>query len=76
MPEWVNRMLQSWLIREGVPWAIERGLEPSTWAGLGLMLATQLHLATTDSEMDAFIKLGLALTGLVAIVRKEGVNKS
>jgi hypothetical protein len=49
---------------------LERLSENSTWRGL-VMLATALGVQLDPSQANAIIALGLALVGLINVLRKQ-----
>jgi len=55
---------------ELLQWVIARGREPSTYAGLGMLLAS-LHVADASSWGRALTTFGLGFFGVVAMAMKE-----
>jgi len=51
-------------------WVIARGREPSTYAGLGIVLA-DLHIADAQSWAHVLAYTGLGLFGVLAMALKE-----
>ena len=54
-----------------VSWVGQRMREPSSYAGLGLILAA-LHVADASSLASSLTSIGLGVGGLVAILLPEG----
>lgn len=51
-------------------WIIDRGKEASTYAGLAGLLAA-IHMSVPDDLFKAVTALGIALSGLAAIILKD-----
>ena len=75
MSDWINSMIKGWVISNGIPWAIDRLNERTTWAGLAVWFSTAVHLVFTANEGNAFVNFGLACGGLIAVIYREGVKK-
>lgn len=50
-------------------WIKARAIEPSTWKGLGWLLVAAGVLPV--GSVEAVVSLGVALVGLVEVMRKE-----
>lgn len=55
---------------EFVNWAIARLKEPSTYAGLGVLLAAA-HISLSADMQSAIIGVCVALAGLASVLLKE-----
>lgn len=53
-----------------VRWAIARGREPSSYAGLGMLLMA-FHVHDATSWANDLTTLGLGIFGVVAMICKE-----
>jgi len=53
-------------------WAVSRAKEPSTWRGLGLLLAAAGFMA--PGTVEVLVSAGLALASVVEVARNEGAK--
>lgn len=76
---WVTDVALSWAkshSAEIIQWVIDRMQERNTWQGIAAMLGSSVvYLHLTPDEIQAFVAMGLAIGGFVAVVKKEGVKK-
>lgn len=61
MPKW---------LRDSIWWTGDRLREPSTYAGLGILLGS-LHVAGAPAWVQAITLLGTGIGGVIAIVLPE-----
>jgi hypothetical protein len=51
-------------------WILTRLAEPSTWRGV-ILLATSFGITVSPDMINAIVAIGLALVGLINVIRKE-----
>jgi hypothetical protein len=55
-------------------WLWKRLTEPSSWAGIGILVAAGEHAATAATTGGALAAVPIAAAGVVAFCKAEGVT--
>ena len=55
-----------------VEWCGDRLREPSTYAGLGVLIGAVFHVANSDGWAAAIMSIGIGIGGVIAILLPEG----
>jgi hypothetical protein len=65
----------NFFVKTALDWAVARLSEASTWAGLTVSVEQATHINFNADFKTAVVHLGLSLSGLAAVIIKEGFRK-